>query len=145
MVGHRWDAGAPGRAYVAAHGLGDRVRFEGATADPAPFYRAADIFVQPSHFEALGNTALEAMASALPVVASGVGGLRDFCIDGENALLHEPHSPQSLAAALLRMLDDAALGERLGQAGLHTVTEQFELRGLLDRYARLLEAAVGKQ
>jgi hypothetical protein len=43
------------------------------------------------------------------------------------------------------MLDDAALGERLGQAGLHTVTEQFELKGLLDRYARLLEAAVGKQ
>jgi glycosyltransferase involved in cell wall biosynthesis len=145
MVGHRWDAGAPGRAYVAAHGLGDRVRFEGATADPAPFYRAADVFAQPSHFEALGNTALEAMASALPVIASGVGGLRDFCINGETALLHEPHSSQSLAAALSRMLDDAALRERLGQAGLHTVTEQFELRALLDRYARLLEAAVGGQ
>jgi glycosyltransferase involved in cell wall biosynthesis len=145
MVGHRWDAGAPGRAYVAAHGLSAHVRFEGATADPAPYYRAADVFAQPSHFEALGNTALEAMASALPVIASGAGGLGDFCIDGENALLHEPHSVQSLAAALTRMLDDAALGERLGQAGLQTVTERFELGGLLDRYARLLEAAASRR
>jgi glycosyltransferase involved in cell wall biosynthesis len=142
MVGHRWDAGAPGRAYVAAHGLGDRVRFEGGTLDPAPFYRAADVFVQPSHFEALGNTALEAMASGLPVVASGVGGLGDFCVDGANALLHERRSPRSLADALARVLDDAVLRERLATAGLQTVTERFELGALLDRYARLLETAV---
>lgn len=144
MVGHRWDAGTPGRAYVAAHGLADRVRFEGATADPAPFYRAADVFVQPSHFEALGNTALEAMATGLPVITSGVGGLGDFCVDGVNALLHEPHSPRSLAAALARMLDNAPLRDRLAKAGLQTVTERFELGTLLDRYARLLEAAVDR-
>jgi glycosyltransferase involved in cell wall biosynthesis len=142
MVGHRWDAGAPGRAYVAAHGLGDRVRFEGGTLDPAPFYRAADVFVQPSHFEALGNTALEAMASGLPVVASGVGGLGDFCVDGANALLHERRSPRSLADALTRVLGDAVLRERLATAGLQTVTERFELGALLDRYAGLVEAAV---
>ena len=142
MVGHRWDAGAPGRAYVAAHGLGDRVRFEGPAADPAPFYRAADVFVQPSHFEALGNTALEAMASALPVVTSGVGGLADFCVDGENTLIYESRSSSSLAAALARVLDDPALRERLGAAGQRTVVDQFELGGLLDRYARLIESTV---
>jgi glycosyltransferase involved in cell wall biosynthesis len=145
MAGHRWDAGAPGRAYVAAHGLGDRVRFEGPASDPAPFYRAADVFVQPSHFEALGNTALEAMASGLAVVASGVGGLGDFCIDGENALLHEPRSPGSLAAAVARLLDDAVLRERLAAAGRRTVSEQFELGGLLDRYARLVESTVERR
>lgn len=144
MAGHRWDAGAPGRTYVALHGLADRVRFEGAAADPAPFYRAADVFVQPSHFEALGNTALEAMATGLPVVTSGVGGLGDFCVDGVNALFHEPHSPPSLAAVLARMLDDAPLRDRLAKAGLQTVTERFELNALLDRYARLLEAAVDR-
>jgi glycosyltransferase involved in cell wall biosynthesis len=142
MVGHRWDAGGPGRAYVAEHGLGDRVRFEGAASDPAPFYRAADVFVQPSHFEALGNTALEAMASGLPVVTSGVGGLGDFCVDGENALLYRPGSSSSLAAALGRMLDDDGLRARLGAKGLQTVTERFELGGLLDRYARLIESTV---
>jgi len=145
MIGHPWDAGASGRAFVAGHGLGAQVRFAGATADPAPFYRAADVLVQPSHFEALGNTALEAMASGLPTIASAVGGLRDFCLDGENALLHRPRAPQSLADALVRMLDDASLRERLGKAGLTTVTERFELSALLDRYARLVEAAVDER
>ena len=145
MVGHRWDAGAPGRAFVAAHGLRNTTRFEGAVSDPAPFYRAADVFVQPSHFEALGNTAIEAMASGLPVIASGVGGLADFCVDEQTALLHEPRSPQSLAAALTRMLDDAALRTRLSDAGRRTVTEQFELRALLDRYARLIESTVERR
>jgi glycosyltransferase involved in cell wall biosynthesis len=142
MVGHRWDAGVPGREYVATHDLSDRVRFEGSAVDPARFYRAADVFVQPSHFEALGNTALEAMASGLPVVTSGVGGLGDFCMDGENALLYEPRSSSSLAATLSRMLDDRALRERIAAAGRQTVTDQFELGGLLDRYARLIESTV---
>jgi glycosyltransferase involved in cell wall biosynthesis len=145
MPGHPWDAGAPGRAYVAAHGLGDRVRFEGAASDTTPFYRAADIFVQPSHFEAFGLSAIEAMASGLPIVASGVGGLGDFLIDGVNGLLHEPRSSQSLAAALARMLDDAVLRERLAGAGRQTVTEQFELGGLLDRYAQLIESTVERR
>ena len=50
------------------------------------FYRAADLFVQPSHFEAFGSSAVEAMASGLPIVSSGVGGLGDFLVDGQNAL-----------------------------------------------------------
>jgi glycosyltransferase involved in cell wall biosynthesis len=138
MTGHPWDAGAAGRAYVAANGLGDHVRFEGATPDPSRFYRAADVFVQPSHFEALGNTALEAMASGLPVATSGVGGLADFCVDETNALLYEPRSSSSLARALGRLLDDSALRHRLGDAGRKTVTDRFELTGLLDQYARLI-------
>jgi glycosyltransferase involved in cell wall biosynthesis len=139
MPAHPWDAGQPARAYVAAHGLGDRVRFEGPSPDPSPFYRAADLFVQPSHFEALGNTAIEAMASGLAVVSSGVGGLADFCVDGENALLHEPRSPGSLARVLSRALDDAGLRARLGQAGRQTAERHFELGALLDRYVSLIE------
>src|SRR5256885_15234251 len=117
MPGHLWDAGQPGRAFAAANALGDRVRFEGGTADPAPFYRAADLFVQPSHFEALGNTAIEAMASGVPVLTSGVGGLADFCVDGENALIHSPRSPDSIASGLKHLIQDASLRARLGEAG----------------------------
>jgi glycosyltransferase involved in cell wall biosynthesis len=138
MTGHPWDAGAAGRAYVEANGLRDSVRFEGASSDPSRFYRAADVFVQPSHFEALGNTALEAMASGLPVVTSGVGGLADFCVQEENALVYEPRSSRSLAQSLSRLLGDSALGQRLGAAGRRTVTDRFELNGLLDQYARLI-------
>jgi glycosyltransferase involved in cell wall biosynthesis len=141
MPGHPWDAGTRARAYVAEHALGSRVRFEGPVADPSPFFRAADSFVQPSHFEALGNTALEAMASGVPVVASGVGGLADFCVDGENALLHEPRSAESLARVLDRMLEDAALRARLAGAARRTAADRFELSALLGRYVSLIEAA----
>ena len=142
MTGHPWDAGGPARAFVAAHGLEGSVRFDGATADPAPFYRAADVFVQPSHFEALGNTAIEAMASGLPVVTSGVGGLADFCEDDVTALVHEPRSPESLAAAIERMLHDPALRARLAAAGRTIVMQRFELNTLMARYASLIESVV---
>jgi glycosyltransferase involved in cell wall biosynthesis len=142
MPGHRWDAGASGRAYVARHALGDRVRFEGSTTDAAPFYRAADVFVQPSHFEAFGSSALEAMASGLPIVSSGVGGLADFLAAGGNALIHEPRTPASLARALTQMLDDEPQRRRLAAGALATA-QRFELTALLDRFAQLVESSVG--
>jgi D-inositol-3-phosphate glycosyltransferase len=76
----------------------------------------------------------------LPVIASGVGGLADFCVDRENALLHEPHSPASLAKAIGRLLVDPALRAKLAAAGRRTAEERFELNGLLDRYARMIES-----
>ncbi|HZR26950.1 MAG TPA: glycosyltransferase family 4 protein [Vicinamibacterales bacterium] len=140
MTGHPWDAGMPGRTFVSAHHLTESVRFVGAATDPAPYYRAADLLVQPSHFEALGNTAIEAMASGLPVVSSGVGGLGDFCLDGINALLHLPRSPESLARAIETLLADTALRTRLGEAARRSAVEQFEINALMDRYASLVEA-----
>ena len=144
MTGHAWDVGGPARAYVAGHGLSDRVRFEGAAAETAIYYRAADLYVHPSHFEAFGSSAIEAMASGLPIVASGVGGLGDFLVDGENALIHEPKSPASLAAAIARMLDDDALRTRTAAAA-HRIAQQFEIGALLDRVAALIETAVGRR
>jgi glycosyltransferase involved in cell wall biosynthesis len=143
MPGHRWDVGASGRVFVTQHALGDRVRFEGPTSDTAPFYRAADLFVQPSHFEAFGSSAIEAMASGLPVVSSGVGGLGDFLVAGGNALIHEARSPASLAHALTQMLNDARLRQRLATGALATA-QRFELTALLDRFAQLVESTVGR-
>jgi len=142
MTGHAWDVGGPARAYVEGHGLGERVRFEGAAADTAIYYRAADLYVHPSHFEAFGSSAIEAMASGLPIVSSGVGGLGDFLVDGENALLHQPKTPASIAAAIARMLDDDALRTRTAAAALRTA-RQFEMGALLDRVAAIIETAVG--
>src|SRR5262249_19227040 len=87
MPSHPWNVGPEARAFVDSNGLSDSVRFEGAAEDTAPFYRAADLFVQPSHFEAFGISAIEAMASGLTVVAARVGGLRDFVKPGRNGLL----------------------------------------------------------
>jgi glycosyltransferase involved in cell wall biosynthesis len=141
MPAHRWDAGALARSFVAAHGLADRVRFHGPSDDPAPLFRAADLFVQPSQFEGFGISVIEAMASGVAVVASEVGGMLDFLVHGDNALLHAPRSPSSIATALRRALCDVSLRVRLADAGLKTVREQFDEERLLDRYAQLVESA----
>ena len=145
MPAHPWDAGPKARAFISERGLQDRVRLYGASTDPAPLYRAADLFVQPSHFESFGISVIEAMASGVPVVAAEVGGMRDFLAGDHNALLHRPKSPESLARVLRRALDDPDLRTRLATAGLRTVQEQFDEETLLDRYAGLIEsAAVGR-
>jgi glycosyltransferase involved in cell wall biosynthesis len=113
MTGHAWDAGAPGRAFVERHGLGEAVRFVGPLADVAPMIKAADLVVQPSHFEALGLSAIEALACGVPLVASAVGGLLDFVVDGENGRLCPPQDPPALAACIAPLLSDTVARARL--------------------------------
>ncbi len=67
--------------------------------------------------EPFGQVAVEAMAAGKPVVASSVGGLRDIVVDEETGLLVPRGDAGSLRRAILRLLDDAPLRERLGQAG----------------------------
>jgi glycosyltransferase involved in cell wall biosynthesis len=144
MPSNPWNAGAKARAFIAEHRLGDRVRLHGPSTDTARLHRAADIFIQPSHFEAFGISIVEAMASQIPVIGAAVGGLRDFLVDGENALVHEPRSPRSIADALRRLLDDGALRAQLAAAGLRTAREQFDERKLFAKYARLIESTVAR-
>jgi glycosyltransferase involved in cell wall biosynthesis len=144
MPSNPWDAGAKARAFIAAHHLEDRVRLHGPSTDTPRLHRAADLFVQPSHFEAFGISIVEAMASGVPVVGAEVGGMRDFLVDGENALTHEPRSAESLAAALRRALGDPPLRARIAAAGLRTAREQFDERKLFAEYARLIETAAAR-
>jgi D-inositol-3-phosphate glycosyltransferase len=142
MTGHAWDAGAPGRAFVAAHGLGERVLFAGPLNDVAPMIRASDLVVQPSHFEALGLSAIEALACGVPLVASAVGGLLDFVVDGENGRLSPPEDPAALAGRLGPLLSDATERARLAARARASVLEDYDeqivfgrMRALFDRLA----------
>src|SRR5262249_50688155 len=78
MDGHPWNVGPGARNFVRNEGLEGSVRFLGPMRDPAPILRASDVFVQPSHYEAQGLSAVEALACGAPVIASSVGGLLDF-------------------------------------------------------------------
>ena len=126
MPGHSWDAGPRARDFVRAHGLDDRVVFTGPREDTARLLRGADIFVQPSHFEAFGISVIEAMASGLAVVASQVGGMLDYLVHEENALFAPPEHPEALAGCIGRLIDDPALRARLGRAGRATVERSFD-------------------
>ncbi|HEY3885903.1 MAG TPA: glycosyltransferase family 4 protein [Vicinamibacterales bacterium] len=141
MAGNAWDEGPAVRALAGGPDLAGRVTLAGSSDDPAPLYRGADFAVQPSHWESFGLSAAEAMASGLPIVASAVGGLTDFIVDGTNGLLVPPRDPAALASAIERIAAQPALRERLGAAAAAAMRDFDEERvfetfgALLDRLA----------
>jgi glycosyltransferase involved in cell wall biosynthesis len=88
-------------------------------------YARAAVVACPSRREGFGVACLEAMAHGRPVVATGVGGLRDLGVDGETGLVVPPRDPAALRAALERLLADPALRGRLGSAGRRRAQERF--------------------
>jgi glycosyltransferase involved in cell wall biosynthesis len=106
--------------------------------------READVVVFPTIAqEALGRTAVEAMGSGKPVVASRLGGLPWVVEDGVTGLLVEPGDPKDLAAKLGRLLDHPEMGVRYGQAGREKFQREFTWDRILERHYRpLLGAAV---
>ena len=106
-------------------GLEDAVTFAGLRANVAPFYAMTDVFVLPSLSEGSPNALLEAMACSLPVVATRVGGVPEIASDGSTALLVPPRQPLAMAGAIVRLLDDRALGAQLGAAARRTVLADY--------------------
>jgi glycosyltransferase involved in cell wall biosynthesis len=82
---------------------------------------AATVLVLPSRSEGLGRIVVEALCRGRPVVATRVGGITDLVRDGENGLLVEPRVPAALADALVRVLTDSELAERLAAAARPSV------------------------
>lgn len=144
-------AGAGPEPYTArlralAEPIAGAVTFLGAVppADLAALYREHDLFAFPSlGVEAFGLTFLEAMASGLPVVASTGGGHSEALVDGANSLTFPAEDAPALAAALARVLDDAALRRRLAEAGVATVRERFTTARYVTELEAFLEKAVG--
>jgi glycosyltransferase involved in cell wall biosynthesis len=119
--------------------VNDFTRFVGwqSQADLPRYLRAADICVAPAIAqEALGRTAVEAMAVGRPVVASNLGGLPYTIADKETGLLFEPGDPYDLARKLDVLLDDAELREHLGLAGRRRFEANFIWEVILERCYR---------
>jgi glycosyltransferase involved in cell wall biosynthesis len=138
MDGHPWNVGPAAREFAVRHGLGSSVRFLGSVDPVEPLLRVADVLVQPSHFEALGLSAVEALASGVPVIASAVGGLLDFVIDDDNGKLCPPNDPPALAAALRALVGDAGLRQRLAARARASVQAEYDDRVVFARFAALL-------
>jgi len=93
----------------------------------APVMASLDVLVQPSRRETFGRTLIEAMAARKPVIASRVGGMPEVVADDESGLLVPEEDPQSLAAAIIRLLEDPSRARRMGEAGRRRVEQLFSL------------------
>ena len=142
MDGHPWNVGPAARELVAHHQLEPTVRFLGSVEDVAPLLRAVDIAIQPSHFEALGLSAIEALASGVPVIASAVGGLLDFVVDDRNGKLCEAENPAALGAAIRSLVDDGELRRRLAANARASVLSEYDEAIVFDRFGALLRRLV---
>jgi len=120
-------AGLP-RVVVGDGPLRDRVPESVGFVGPStlgPYYERAAVVACPSHREGYGVVAREAMAYGRPVVATAVGGLVDAVEDEVTGLLVPPRDPGALRTALERLLADAALRRRLGEAARDRARERF--------------------
>jgi trehalose synthase len=107
--------------------------------------RHASVVVQKSLHEGFGLTVAEAMWKSRPVVASAVGGIVDQIDDGvQGLLLRDPTDRSAFAGAVDRLLADAELARRMGQAGQTRVTERLLGIGSLLRYGALIELLESK-
>lgn len=104
------------------------------------YYRAADLYFQLSRADNFPTTILEAMAVGLPVVSTRVGGIPEQVIHGENGFLVEPGNIQEGAEALVQLLKDDSLRERMGQVSRNRVEKYFRKEDMIDRYLKLYQA-----
>lgn len=132
----------PLQALISTLGRQDRIRLLGYRADAKDLYTAMDVFALSSLREGLPNALLEAMAMEVPVVATRIAGIPQLIRDGENGLLVEPASEESLIAALGRLVADASLRLRLRQAACATIEKNYSfaarMQKIRDLYDELL-------
>ena len=84
------------------------------------------MFVLPSLGECFGIASVEAMASALPVIATNVGGAADIVDHEQTGFLIEPNDPLALGSALDRLVDDADLRTMMGVRGRSKAEQRFD-------------------
>lgn len=134
-------AGERMRDLCNRQGVERAFRFLGwkSQAELLEIYTQADVFAMPSLTEAFGMVFLEAMAAGLAVVGSAVGGIPEIIKDGENGLLVPAQDPEALAQALLRLLVEAGLRDRLCQAGLETA-RNFSVARMMEHTYRIYQS-----
>jgi len=116
---------------VKDHKLEKHVYLLGFRPDVLSLQKIFDVFVMSSVTEGLGTSLLDAMACAKPVVATAAGGIPEVVEDGLTGLLVPTRDPEAMAAAIVRLLNDAGLRRQMGEAALLSARERFSVERMV--------------
>jgi glycosyltransferase involved in cell wall biosynthesis len=131
--------------YVTSHQLGKYVSFTGTVQNVPEYLQASDIFVFPTENEAFGSSVVEAMACALPVIATPVGALKSIITHEENGILIQPGNREQLSESLEVMISNAESSLRLGRAARLTVLDQYSAEGSTAKYLSLFQSTLNSR
>jgi glycosyltransferase involved in cell wall biosynthesis len=124
--------------------LDGAIEFAGSLSEDDVIERlgSADAFMLASRSEPLGVAYMEAMALGLPTIGTAAGGVGEIITNEHDGLLVPPEDDEQLAAAIVRLMDDPELRERLGSNARQTIVERFDSRiGAATLYERLFGTA----
>jgi glycosyltransferase involved in cell wall biosynthesis len=133
---------SPYMAQAERLGIGARLSFPGWVGPEAVarLLRAAHCLLLPSHAEALPMAVIEALAHGVPVVTTPVGALPDYLQHEGSALFVPPGDVATLAAAIERLLDEAALQAALAEGGRAVFARHFDIAAVAAQIAGLYRA-----
>ena len=120
-------------------GVHDDVRFLGKIDAVAPLLASADLFLLPSQSESFGLSALEALASGVPVIGSRAGGLVEVVKEGETGALREVGDVDAMADAAILILGDADRWSRMSAAGAADARTRFSRDDVVAQYEAFYE------
>lgn len=151
----RWDRTAIQRnlayyetviASISTHRLAERFRIHPAVEDVRPLYREADVLCLPSVYEGYPNVIAEAMACALPVLASAVGDTDRLVEHGRNGFLFDPLSAEEIADVIFRFsqLSDRER-QQLGEAGRTIAESLLSVDVYTSRYVGLIHQLTSRR
>ncbi len=114
----------------------DRVHIIGYVPDEklVQYYQQAEFFVLPSTFEPFGMTSQEAMACGKPVVASKFGGIKHVIEHDKNGLLVNPKDPNEFADAMIKILKDDSLRDKLGKEANRLIVEEYSWEAMAQKH-----------
>jgi glycosyltransferase involved in cell wall biosynthesis len=130
------------RSQINTLNLGAQVQMLGVRRDVSRLLAASDVFVLSSDREGLPIAILEAMAAALPVVATAVGNVPDVVRDGISGRLVPPNDKEALAGALEELLADAERADEFGKAA-REIARDYDVRFMTERYEKLFLGEAG--
>jgi len=120
------------------------IHWPGPTQQPQRYLRAADVFALPSYEEGVSIALLEAMAAAVPIVATDIPGNQRLIESGRHGLLVPPRRPDLLAQDILVQLRATTIATAMARAARQRVEDEFSITQMARRHVELFQSLVRK-